>query len=146
MTALAADVALVPIALGMSKRGSEIQAPMAIAIFFGLLTSTALNMMVVPTAYYRFGARSVASLVRIFRSVDRVFGGFPPERSRSLRPDCALSHGTGTGLFGLKWENCSLPCEVNRTPRSALRDEMRKPNEKLHRKMARFGLPGLRKC
>lgn len=71
MTALAAGLALVPIALGMSKHGSEIQAPMAIAIFFGLLTSTALNMMVVPAAYYRFGARSVASLVRIFSSVDR---------------------------------------------------------------------------
>ena len=65
MTALAAGLALVPIALGMSKRGSEIQAPTAIAIFFGLLTLTALNMMVVPAAYYRFAARSVASLVRI---------------------------------------------------------------------------------
>jgi hypothetical protein len=63
----------------MSKLGSEIQAPLVIAIFFGLLTSTALNMMVVPAAYYRFGARSVASLVRIFRSVDRY--GFS---SRSL--------------------------------------------------------------
>jgi hypothetical protein len=32
-----------------------IQAPMAIVIFRGLLTSTALNMVVVPAAYYRFG-------------------------------------------------------------------------------------------
>lgn len=55
MTALAAGLALVPIALGMGKPGSEIQAPMAIVIFFGLLSSTALNMVVVPTAYYRFG-------------------------------------------------------------------------------------------
>ncbi len=57
MTALAAGLALLPIALGMGKPGSEIQAPMAIVIFFGLLTSTALNMVVVPAAYYRFGAR-----------------------------------------------------------------------------------------
>jgi Cu/Ag efflux pump CusA len=57
MTALAAGLALVPIALGMGKPGSEIQAPMAIVIFFGLLSSTALNMVVVPAAYYRFGAR-----------------------------------------------------------------------------------------
>jgi CzcA family heavy metal efflux pump len=56
MTALAAGLALVPIAVGMGKPGSEIQAPMAIVIFFGLLTSTALNMVVVPAAYYRFGA------------------------------------------------------------------------------------------
>jgi CzcA family heavy metal efflux pump len=57
MTALAAGLALVPIALGMGKPGSEIQAPMAIVIFFGLLTSTALNMVVVPATYYRFGTR-----------------------------------------------------------------------------------------
>jgi len=54
MTALAAGLALVPIALGMGKPGSEIQAPMAIVIFCGLLTSTALNMVVVPAAYYHF--------------------------------------------------------------------------------------------
>jgi len=52
MTALAAGLALVPVALGMGKPGSEIQAPMAIVIFCGLLTSTALNMVVVPAAYY----------------------------------------------------------------------------------------------
>src|SRR5260221_14132627 len=54
MTALAAGLALVPVALGMGKPGSEIQAPMAIVIFCGLLTSTALNMVVVPAAYYLF--------------------------------------------------------------------------------------------
>jgi Cu/Ag efflux pump CusA len=54
MTAMAAGLALVPIALGMGKPGSEIQAPMAIVIFCGLVTSTALNMVVVPAAYYRF--------------------------------------------------------------------------------------------
>jgi Cu/Ag efflux pump CusA len=54
MTALAAGLALVPIALGMGKPGSEIQAPMAIVILFGLLSSTALNMVVVPSAYFLF--------------------------------------------------------------------------------------------
>lgn len=43
-----------PIALGMGKPGSEIQAPMAIVIFCGLLTSAALNMVVVRAAYFRF--------------------------------------------------------------------------------------------
>jgi hypothetical protein len=69
MTALCAGLALVPIALGMSKRQRD-SGLHGQAIFFGLLTSTALNMVVVPAAYYRFGMRSVASLVRIFRSVD----------------------------------------------------------------------------
>jgi Cu/Ag efflux pump CusA len=57
MTATAAGLALVPIAARMGQPGSEIQAPMAIVILFGLLTSTALNMVVVPAAYYHFGTR-----------------------------------------------------------------------------------------
>jgi CzcA family heavy metal efflux pump len=55
MTALAAGLALVPIAAGMGKPGSEIQAPMAMVILFGLLTSTALNMVVVPAVYHAVG-------------------------------------------------------------------------------------------
>jgi CzcA family heavy metal efflux pump len=55
MTALAAGLALVPIALSAGAPGSEIQAPMAMVIMFGLLSSTALNMIVVPILYDRFG-------------------------------------------------------------------------------------------
>jgi Cu/Ag efflux pump CusA len=55
MTALAAGLALIPLALAIGEPGSEIQAPMAIVILFGLLTSTALNMIVVPALYLRFG-------------------------------------------------------------------------------------------
>jgi len=51
MTALAAGLALIPIAAGKGQPGSEIQAPMAYVILFGLLSSTALNMIVVPAAY-----------------------------------------------------------------------------------------------
>jgi Cu/Ag efflux pump CusA len=58
MTALAAGLALVPIAAGMGKPGSEIQAPMAMVILFGLSTSTALNMVVVPAVYYATGRRN----------------------------------------------------------------------------------------
>jgi CzcA family heavy metal efflux pump len=57
MTAMAAGLALVPIALGLGKPGSEIQAPMAIVILFGLFSSTALNMIVVPAVYVRFGGK-----------------------------------------------------------------------------------------
>ncbi|MDQ3959477.1 MAG: efflux RND transporter permease subunit, partial [Pseudomonadota bacterium] len=66
MTALAAGLALIPLALSGGEPGSEIQTPMAIVILFGLLSSTALNMIVVPVFYLRFGsvlqrARPVAS-------------------------------------------------------------------------------------
>ncbi len=55
MTALAAGLALVPLALAAGEPGSEIQAPMAMVILCGLLTSTLLNMFVVPSLYLRFG-------------------------------------------------------------------------------------------
>ncbi len=56
MTALAAGLALVPLALAAGAPGSEIQAPMAVVILFGLLSSTLLNMVVVPSLYLRFGS------------------------------------------------------------------------------------------
>ena len=55
MTAMAAGLALIPLALGGGKAGSEIQTPMAIVILCGLMTSTLLNMIVVPTFYLRYG-------------------------------------------------------------------------------------------
>jgi Cu/Ag efflux pump CusA len=55
MTALAAGLALVPLALGGGKPGNEIQTPMAIVILFGLLSSMVLNMLIVPVLYLRFG-------------------------------------------------------------------------------------------
>lgn len=56
MTALASGLGLLPLALSSGNPGSEIQAPMAMVILFGLVTSTALNMLVVPSLYLRFGA------------------------------------------------------------------------------------------
>jgi CzcA family heavy metal efflux pump len=55
MTALAAGLALVPLALAAGESGSEIQTPMAIVILCGLTTSTLLNMFVVPTLYLKYG-------------------------------------------------------------------------------------------
>ena len=57
MTALTAALALIPLALGGGEPGKEIEAPMAIVVLGGLLTSTALNMLVVPALYYRLGGR-----------------------------------------------------------------------------------------
>ncbi|MGB7217395.1 MAG: efflux RND transporter permease subunit [Vicinamibacterales bacterium] len=55
MTAMAAGLALIPLAFGGGQSGSEIQTPMAIVILCGLTTSTLLNMFVVPTLYLRYG-------------------------------------------------------------------------------------------
>ena len=54
MTALTAGLALIPLAFGGGEPGKEIQTPMAIVILGGLLTSTFLNMIVVPVIYERF--------------------------------------------------------------------------------------------
>ena len=59
MTAAAAGLALIPLALGGGKSGSEIQTPMAIVILCGLASSTLLNMVVVPAMYLRYGKHTV---------------------------------------------------------------------------------------
>lgn len=65
MTALTAALALIPLVLAAHEPGSEIQAPMAIVILGGLLSSTALNMIVIPALYWKFGPRSVAKFTGI---------------------------------------------------------------------------------
>jgi len=64
MTAMAAGLALIPLAMAAGDAGSEIQTPMAIVILCGLTTSTLLNMFVVPTLYLQYGRPAVS-------------GGFP---------------------------------------------------------------------
>ena len=51
MTALTAALALIPLAAGSEKPGNEIQSPMAIVILGGLLSSTLLNIYLIPTVY-----------------------------------------------------------------------------------------------
>jgi len=55
MTALTAGFALVPLVLAAGAPGNEIQSPMAQVILGGLLTSTFLNLVVVPVLYLRLG-------------------------------------------------------------------------------------------
>ena len=57
MTALTAGLALIPLAIAGSIPGNEIEHPMAIVILGGLVTSTLVNLFVVPSLYLRFGER-----------------------------------------------------------------------------------------
>lgn len=52
MTALTAGLALIPLALAGDQPGNEIQSPMAKVILGGLLSSTLLNIFVVPVVYH----------------------------------------------------------------------------------------------
>jgi Cu/Ag efflux pump CusA len=60
MTALVTALGLLPLALGSGQPGREIEGPMATIIVGGLVTSTLLNLVILPTIllhYGRFGAR-----------------------------------------------------------------------------------------
>lgn len=57
MTALTAALALIPLVFNGDKSGNEIQSPMAIVVLGGLLTSTLLNIYVVPIVYELFQKR-----------------------------------------------------------------------------------------
>lgn len=52
MTALTAGLALIPLAIAGDLPGNEIQSPMAKVILGGLLSSTLLNIFIVPIVYY----------------------------------------------------------------------------------------------
>jgi Cu/Ag efflux pump CusA len=55
MTALVTGVGLIPLALGVGQPGKEIQQPMAVVILGGIVTSTLLNMIVIPALYLKYG-------------------------------------------------------------------------------------------
>jgi Cu/Ag efflux pump CusA len=57
MTALATGVAVVPLAIAGNLPGHEIEHPMAVVIIGGLLTSSFVNLFIVPTYYLRIGHR-----------------------------------------------------------------------------------------
>jgi len=55
MTSLVTGLGLLPLAIGGSAPGQEIQGPMAVVILGGLLTSMVLNLLVLPTLALRYG-------------------------------------------------------------------------------------------
>jgi CzcA family heavy metal efflux pump len=55
MTATVTALGLLPLALHTGEAGCEIEGPMALVILGGLVTSTALNLLVLPTLALRFG-------------------------------------------------------------------------------------------
>jgi Cu/Ag efflux pump CusA len=80
MTASATGLAVVPLVVAGSIPGHEVEHPMAVVIVGGLVTSTLLNLFVLPSLYLRFakagnglsrrGTRSASQLFR--RSVQRL--------------------------------------------------------------------------
>jgi HME family heavy-metal exporter len=64
MTALSAALGLLPLALASGKPGSELLAPLAVVVLGGLLTSTFLNLILVPAGYalvHRVGSSAISA-------------------------------------------------------------------------------------
>lgn len=55
MTSLVTALGVLPLAIGMMEPGREVEGPMAVVILGGLLTSMALNLLVLPTLALRYG-------------------------------------------------------------------------------------------
>ena len=63
MTALATGLALLPLVVTGQKPGHEVEYPLAVVILGGLVTSTLLNLFLLPPLYLRFGRRTAAEIV-----------------------------------------------------------------------------------
>jgi Cu/Ag efflux pump CusA len=63
MTALTAALALVPLILNPGEPGKEILYPVAVVIFGGLVSSTLMNMALMPTLFWNFSRKAVANLL-----------------------------------------------------------------------------------
>ena len=61
MTALTSALALIPMVINGSQSGNEIQSPMAVVVLGGLLTSTLLNVYVIPIVYEMIHAKKQTS-------------------------------------------------------------------------------------
>jgi Cu/Ag efflux pump CusA len=57
MTALATALAVTPLVISGDKPGQEIEHPMAIVILGGIITSTLINLLLLPALYLKFGER-----------------------------------------------------------------------------------------
>jgi CzcA family heavy metal efflux pump len=61
MTAIVTALGLLPLAIGSGEAGREIEGPMAVVILGGLATSTALNLLVLPSLALRYGSFTPAT-------------------------------------------------------------------------------------
>lgn len=117
MTALTTMLGLVPLALGIGE-GAQMQAPMAITVIGGLLTSTVLTLVVVPVLYHLFAGRSQPAVVAEMAAAAEP--GFPaeqmaaaqdqapanalplnPAQAEELRSRVAMSNDEFSQLLGL---------------------------------------------
>ncbi|MCB1273313.1 MAG: efflux RND transporter permease subunit [Leucobacter sp.] len=90
MTALATILALVPMGLGITGHGGFISQPLAVVVIGGLLSSTVLTLIVLPTLY--FAVERLRERVRANRELKR-HGGAERARTRAANPGGTPENG-----------------------------------------------------
>ncbi|MFH8974125.1 efflux RND transporter permease subunit [Streptomyces sp. NPDC017890] len=86
MTALATIFALLPMALGVTGEGGFIAQPLAVVVIGGLITSTLLTLLLVPTLYAMLELRKER---RAEKKAAKRGGGVPPRPAASEEPETA---------------------------------------------------------
>ncbi|WP_031050431.1 efflux RND transporter permease subunit [Streptomyces sp. NRRL F-5650] len=86
MTALATIFALLPMALGVTGEGGFIAQPLAVVVIGGLITSTLLTLLLVPTLYAMLELRKER---RAKKRAAKKGGGVPPRTEASDEPEPA---------------------------------------------------------
>ncbi len=94
MTALATGLALVPLAWAGNKPGHEIEHPMAVVILGGLVTSTLLNLCLMPALYLAFG-RTRNEPEEELSSVSMPGEGWETDRSEPVHSASSMPLGSG---------------------------------------------------
>ncbi|MFI1022586.1 efflux RND transporter permease subunit [Streptomyces olivaceus] len=86
MTALATIFALLPMALGVTGEGGFIAQPLAVVVIGGLITSTLLTLLLVPTLYAMLELRKER---RAKKKAAKRGGDVPPQAAASQEPETA---------------------------------------------------------
>ena len=128
MTACAMTVGMVPMALAL-ERGSQMQAPLGLAVIGGLVMSTFATLLVVPSIFAVVIGKKVARSPSIYPDdpescVLRPRATMPARaipatwsRTRRHHPSC-WPHRTSLGTASprtSRWSSCSRPCRPHRT-------------------------------
>jgi Cu/Ag efflux pump CusA len=71
MTALVTALGLLPLAIGSGEPGREIEGPMATIIVGGLISSTILNLLILPTIMLHFGKFEKTAIFELPESGNR---------------------------------------------------------------------------
>ena len=99
MTAAVTALGLMPLAIGMNQPGQEIEGPMAVTVLGGLISSTLLNLVVLPALAERFGGPEREEARHDARGCCFLLAAALLARLRQTTPPPALAAGRYAGRF-----------------------------------------------